>query len=126
MAAPGAVVGWMTAACVVTGAVLVGLTGWRVADVAAGMGGPLVAAAGTWVMVERGARTNPAGLTSLMMTAFVVKLVLFGVYVVVMMRGIKVTPMPFIASFTAAFVGLYVAEAMLMRRLFTPRESAGS
>ena len=116
----------MTAACVGTGAVLVGLAGWTVTDVAAGMAAPLVAAAGTWVMVERGARTNPAGLTSLMMTAFVVKLVLFGVYVVVMMRGIKVTPMPFIASFTAAFVGLYVAEAMLMRRLFTPRESAGS
>jgi hypothetical protein len=95
-------------------------------DVAAGMGAPLAAAAGTWLLVERGARTNPAGVTSLMMAAFFVKLVLFGVYVVVMMRGVRVAPVPFIASFTTSFVGLYVAEALLMRRLFTHRAPAAS
>ena len=116
----------MTAACVGTGAVLVGLTGWTVADVAAGMGGPLVVAAGTWLLVERGARTNPSGVTALMMALFFVKLVFFGVYVVVMMRAVNVTPVPFIASFTTAFVGLYVAEALLMRRLFAERAPAGS
>ncbi len=127
MATPVAVVGWMTVVCVASGAALATLVpGWTAADVAAGIGGPLVAAAATWVMVARAARTNPGGLTSLMLAAFVAKVVFFGVYVVVMLRGLGVAPVPFIATFTGYFVGLYVAEAVLMHRLFTGGARAAS
>ena len=127
MATPLTVVGWMTAICVGIGAALAALVpGWTLVDVAAGMFGPLLAAIATWILVERGARTNPAGLTAVMMTAFFVKLVFFGVYVVVMLKGLRVAPIPFVTSFTAYFVGLYVAEGVLMHRLFSRRETAAS
>jgi hypothetical protein len=127
MATPLTVVGWMTAICVGTGAALAALVpGWTPVDVAAGVFGPLVAAIATWILVERGARTNPAGLTAVMMTAFFVKLVFFGVYVVVMLKGLRVAPIPFVTTFTAYFVGLYVAEGVLMHRLFSRRETAAS
>jgi hypothetical protein len=127
MAAPVAVVGWMTAVCVASGAALVALVpGWTAPDVAAGIAGPLLAASVTWLTVSRAARANPRGLTSTMMAGFLVKIVFFGVYVVVMLRGVGVAPVPFIATFTVYFVGLYAVEAVLMHRLFTRGASAAS
>ena len=81
--------------------------------------GPLVAASVTWWLVERTWRTNPSGLSSVMMLAFAVKLVFFAVYVVIALRGLQVAAVPFVVSFTLAFVGLYVAEAVLLHRLFS-------
>ena len=83
-----------------------------------GMFGPLVAVAGTWAMIERTARRNPAGVTPLMMAAFVVKMVFFAVYVAVVVLWSGADRSPFIVSFTAYFVTLYAAEALLLRRLF--------
>jgi hypothetical protein len=44
--------------------------------------------------------------------------VFFGVYVAVLIRVASLEPAPFMASFTAYFVGLLFAEALLLRRLF--------
>jgi hypothetical protein len=110
----------MTATCVATGAVLSALMpGWTRADIATGMAGPLLAATVTWWLVERTWRTNPGALSNVMMLAFAVKLILFGVYVAIALRVLHVAPVPFITSFTLAFVGLYVAEAVLLHKLFS-------
>ena len=110
----------MTATCVAMGAVLSALMpGWTRSDIAVGIAGPLVAATVTWVLVERTWRTNPAALSSLMMLAFAVKVILFGVYVVIALRALHVAAVPFITSFTLSFVGLYVAEAVLLHKLFS-------
>ena len=53
-----------------------------------------------------------------MMTAFVVKMVFFALYVVAVVRLAGVDRTPFILSFTAYFIALYAAEALLLRRLF--------
>jgi hypothetical protein len=42
----------------------------------------------------------------------------FGAYVVVMLTVGGVGLTPFVASFTGYFIGLYLTEALLMRRLF--------
>jgi hypothetical protein len=34
-----------------------------------------------------------------------------------MIRAVAVHPVPFIASFTAYFIGLYLIEALLLKRL---------
>jgi len=110
----------MTAMCVATGAaVSVLMPGWTRADIATGIVGPLVAASLTWWLVERTWRTNPAGVPGLMMLAFAVKLILFGVYVVVALRVLQVAAIPFVTTFTLSFVGLYVAEAVLLHKLFS-------
>jgi hypothetical protein len=53
-----------------------------------------------------------------MFAGFAAKMVFFGGYVVVVLRVFGVRPMPFIASFTTCFIGSYLVEALLLKRLF--------
>lgn len=110
----------MTAACVVSAAAIAVLVpSWPARDIAVGMAGPLLAACITWWLVERTWRANPAGVSGVMMGGFAIKLVLFGVYVVFALRGLQVAVVPFVATFTLYFVGLYAAEAVLLHKLFS-------
>jgi len=104
------------AACLAVGLWLDGRT--RVA-VLLGMSGPLLAAAGSWMLAERTYRRDPQALTSLMISGFLFKLVFFGLYVAATMMLLSPRPVPFVASFVGYFVGLYLTEAVLLRRLFT-------
>ena len=63
---------------------------------------------------------NPAGLTSVMMAAFAVKMMFFGLYVVAVVKLAGVGPSRSSLSFTVYFVGLYAAEALLLKRLSAP------
>jgi hypothetical protein len=49
-----------------------------------------------------------------MLRAFGVKVVLFGAYVVVMLRVLGLRPVPFTISFTCYFVALYGMEALFL------------
>ena len=112
-------VAWMTGASVAA---------WLVASatIAAGAGrevlwgmlGPLVMAAGSWVLAERTYVDRPQTLTGLMIAAFGVKLVFFGVYVAVMLRVIRLQPVPFAVSFSSYFIALHLVEALFLKRLF--------
>jgi hypothetical protein len=82
-----------------------------------GMAGPLIAVSGTWMLIERVMRTNPAGLTALLMTGFVAKMAFFALYVVIVLRVRDVEWTAFALSFTAYFIALYAVEALLLRRL---------
>jgi hypothetical protein len=88
-------------------------------DLLAGMVGPLAVAASTCVMIERTYRRHPGRLTSLMITAFGVKMVFFGAYVSIALLALSLRPIPFVTSFIGYFIGLYVTEALYLRRLFT-------
>lgn len=83
-----------------------------------GMVGPLLITTGSWVLMERTYREQRAKLTSVMIAAFAFKVVFVGVYVAVMIRVIGLRPVPFVASFTGYFAGLYFMEALYLRRLF--------
>ena len=86
-------------------------------EVLLGMAGPLVSAVGSWMAYERAHRSAPGRLTNVMIAALAVKMVFFGVYVGVMLRGLNLRPVPFVASFAAYFIALYAMEAMFLRRL---------
>jgi hypothetical protein len=88
------------------------------ADVLLGMLAPLVATTGSWVLTERMWRHDPARVTAFMVGAFGAKAVFFGAYVAVMIKGAGVRPVPFVSGFTGYFIGLYLVEALLLRRLF--------
>jgi hypothetical protein len=83
-----------------------------------GMIGPLVAVSGSWVLVERAYRRNPQTVTGLMIWAFAFKLVFFGAYVTVMLQVLSLRQVPFVASFVSYIGGLYLLEALYLRRLF--------
>jgi len=82
-----------------------------------GILGPLAAVAGSWPLMVRTFRRNPAQLTSVMMAAFAVKMAFFAAYVSLAIAVLKLGPVPFTASFTTAFIALYAVEAVGLRRL---------
>jgi hypothetical protein len=83
-----------------------------------GMIAPLIVAIVTWRMAEQTYRRNPAALTGLMMAGFVGKMVFFGAYVAVVIKGLSQPAVPFAVSFTGAFIALHLIEALALRRLF--------
>lgn len=86
-------------------------------EVALGMAAPLASAILTWVAVERTHRVAPVRVTSVLIWGFALKMVVFGVYVVTMLRPVALRPMPFVVSFTGYFITLHVMEALFLRRL---------
>ena len=89
-----------------------------------GMIGPLVAAMATWVLVSQTFRRNPAALTNLMIAAFGIKAMFFGVYAVAMIKLFGMDVATFGLSFAAFFIGLYAFEAALFARLFQSAQQA--
>jgi hypothetical protein len=83
-----------------------------------GMIGPLLAAGATWIAVERMHAAAPERVMSVMLTAFMVKMMFFGVYVAGMLRGLELRRTPFVVSFTVFFIALYAMEALFLKRLF--------
>jgi len=92
-------------------------------DVLLGMLGPLAAATGSWILVERTHRRSPEAVTGVLIASFATKMLFFGAYVAVMLRIVAVRPIPFVASFTASFIALYSIEALALHRLFAGRRS---
>ncbi|MGE3512549.1 MAG: hypothetical protein AB7N65_27105 [Vicinamibacterales bacterium] len=93
-------------------------------EVLLGMLAPLGVAAASWVVVALAYRVDRTRVTGVLMAAFGVKMVIFGAYVTLMLRGMDVRPVPFVVSFTAYFIGLHLAEAWWLRRLFA-EDAAG-
>jgi len=95
-------------------------------EVLFGMLGPLAVAAASWVLAARTYARNPQALTSVLIAAFAVKVVFFGVYLVVMIRLLLLRPVPFVASFVCYFVGLYLIEALYLRRMLAGTRTRSS
>ena len=87
-------------------------------EVLLGMLGPVLVASGSWLLTERTYRQRPEALTSVMIASFAFKLVFFGAYVAVMLRVLTLRPVPFVLSFAGSLAGLYLMEALYLRRLF--------
>jgi hypothetical protein len=87
-------------------------------EVSLGTLGPLLASCGSWMLIERTMRRDPTQVTPLMMKLFAVKMLLFGVFVVAALLGLRLRPVPFLVSFTSAFVTLHLVEALYLQRLF--------
>jgi hypothetical protein len=83
-----------------------------------GMAAPLAVTTSTLWLIERAYRRDPRSVTPLMIKAFGAKLVFFGGYVGVMLGVLSVPATPFVVSFTAYLIGLYLIEALCLSRLF--------
>jgi hypothetical protein len=86
-----------------------------------GMLGPLAAVTASWALAEWIYRQRPAELTSLMLGLFLLKAIFFAGYVAIMLRVAKFRPIPFVGSFTGYFIGLYLIEALYLKRLLSER-----
>ena len=89
-----------------------------VAETALGTLGPLVAACGSWIVIERTMKREPTQVTPMMLKLFAGKMLFFGAFVVAAVLGLRLRPVPFMVSFTSAFVVMYLLEAIYLQRLF--------
>ena len=109
---------WMAGASVVSWLLITTLTRDAMnPEVLFGMAGPLAASGLTWAMVARAHASAPEQVMRVLIQAFAAKMLFFGVYVAVMLRGLGLRPVPFIVSFTAYFIGLYAMQALFLQRL---------
>jgi hypothetical protein len=95
-------------------------------EVLLGMAGPLASAAVTWIVTMRSRAVSPAAVMAVMMKALLAKMVFFGVYVAIMLRGLALRPNLFVASFTVYFIVLFLMQALFLSRLFDNRTPAAS
>ena len=120
MAATLSPVWWMIAGAIGTAAFAGTLVEPDVrAAIVLGMVAPLAAAIASYTAVDSMYRHNPLRVTSVMLRAWGLKAVFFLAYVTAVLRGLGVTPEPFVISLTAYFIALNAAEAVLLRRLFS-------
>jgi hypothetical protein len=109
---------WMVGASLVSWSAVAAVGGARTNPEALfGMLGPLASAAGTWIAIALVHRQAPGRLTAVMVIGFAAKMVFFGAYVVLMLRGMSLRPVPFVVSLTAYFIALYAMEAFFLNRL---------
>ena len=109
----------MAGACALAWGAAAALFGARTGvEILLGMIGPMAVASVAWVLMARTYTRNPEDLTSVMVTAFAAKIVFFGAYVTFMLKVLTLRPIPFMASFTSAFIVSYAVEAFSLRRLF--------
>jgi hypothetical protein len=90
-------------------------------DILFGMLGPLIAVTGTWLLATWAQKEHPDQLTGLMAAGFILKMIFFAGYVAVMLRVLQRQSVPFVVSFTCYFIGLYLMEALYLKRLFSER-----
>jgi hypothetical protein len=118
---------WMMAGSALTGAAVALALGSRVMpELAYGIAGPLLSAVVSWQVLERTHRSAPERLTNVMITSFGVKVLLFGLYLVIALKVLGLRPLPFMLSFTGYYVALHVVEAMFLRRLLAGNVSSWS
>jgi hypothetical protein len=84
-----------------------------------GMVGPLLAAAGSWILIARAWHEDPIRVTGVMLRAWGAKAVFFASYVVAVIKGLEIAPLPFAISLSAYVIVLYAAEAALIWQLFS-------
>lgn len=116
---------WMVTGSVLTAGVLAAALGSQVMpELAWGLAGPLLSAVISWQVLERTHRVAPERLTNVMLVSFGAKVLFFALYLVLMLKGLALRPMPFMLSFTGYYVALHVVEAACLKRLLSARVSS--
>ena len=100
------------------GAVSVIFVPQSVTEIFLGMIIPLLLGIATILLVERIYRQDPRKLTSFMTKAAIGKMLLYGIYVVLVVGVFSFQAIPFAISFTVYFIGLHLAEALYLRSMF--------
>ena len=85
-----------------------------------GMLGPLASAVVTWIVTAHVHRVDPARVTGVLVAGF------FAAYMAVMLRGLALRPVPFAVTFASYLIGLYVMEALFLKRLFVEGAASSS
>jgi len=107
---------WMASGLAVATGVAWALAG-RGIEVLLGVFAPVLMAAASWVSVSRAWAAAPASSLPVMIRGFVVKSAFFVAWVVIVVKGLEVRPVPFLVSLTVSYLVLHFVEAWCLKRL---------
>lgn len=107
---------WVTMGVALATGVLWAAAG-RGTEVLLGVTAPVLTTAASWVSIRRVWATAPETSVSVMIRGFIVKSVFFIAWVTIMVKGVEVRPVPFVASLTSSFLVLHFLEAWCLKRL---------
>ena len=83
-----------------------------------GIFGPYIVAAVELFFVLRAKEKYPQLTTKVLMTGFVGKMILFGVYISIIIYFYSFEPVPFVFSFAGSFLAFHALEALVLKSLF--------
>jgi hypothetical protein len=86
-------------------------------EVLLGVIAPVLTTAASWVQITRVWATAPDTSLSVMIRGFIVKSLFFIAWVTIVVKGLEVRPVPFVASLTVSFLVLHFLEAWYLKRL---------
>jgi hypothetical protein len=66
-------------------------------------------------LIKKTFRTDPVGLTNLLIKGFGIKFLIYGVYLFVILKFCTSNPHPFIFSFAGSFLVLHMVEAGVLK-----------
>jgi len=118
---------WMLSGSILSALFLTAITGMDMRlEIWFGMLGPLLCALVSWIAMERRYTRRPEHMTSLLIKAFITKMVFFAAYIVVLLSNEWVQAIPFAIIFTVYYLSLHVVEAVGLHRLQTAALSMSS
>lgn len=86
-------------------------------EVLLGVAAPVVTTAASWVSVTRAWAAAPETSLAVLVRGFAVKSIFFIAWVTIVLKGLDVRPLPFVASLTGSFLVLHLIEAWCLKRL---------
>ena len=110
-------VAWMTLAGAAALGIATVVAGELSPELLLGLAGPLAGADLSWIVMARASASGGERLMKTMVRLLGLKMVLFGVYAVVILRVMDVRPVLFVGSFAGFFITLHALEALFLHRL---------
>ena len=108
---------WMITASVASALVAALIVPAAAVEVVLGMAAPLLAVVATGILAERTFLADPAQLLPAMLKALIAKAIFFTTWLIAMLKGLELQPVPFAISFVVSFIALYAVQAARFERL---------
>lgn len=83
-----------------------------------GMIAPLLVTIFSIAWIKHVSKADPGKITATMTKSFFIKMVLFALYFIIILRFYTFEPIPFVISFTGFFILFYIIEAIFLQKLF--------
>jgi len=103
---------------------ILGIAGWifpmYLLELFLGWSGPIVAGFISQYFVTQAAKKDPYSVTKTLTKGFALKMVFYGLYIIIIFKLYSFKPIPFLCSFAGFFLGLHALEAVVIKDLSKP------
>tara|TARA_Y100000590_G_scaffold354883_1_gene408372 strand:+ start:89 stop:469 length:381 start_codon:yes stop_codon:yes gene_type:complete len=103
---------------------LLGIAGWifplYLLELFLGWFGPVLTGFITMHFVIEATKKDPYSVTKMLAKGFVLKMVYYGLYIIIFFKLYSFKPIPFLCSFSGFFLGLHALEAVIIQDLSKP------